>query len=396
MSLTLEEKNLKRKLANKKHYEKRAKKSIGSSSDTDSMTSRTTSYNTPPATVGESTDNMPFNMMYMMNEINQLKTQNLLFTSQIQDLKNEITILKAERQQCVIRTTNYRQPKENNQSVEPTGETTENVEIKLPRQVTIKTKLKLTEYLDTFETENYDDFIQYKDIGEQLREQVKTKSDISSLGDTCTRATKLFIEKVRTMDKNKLPFRCINKKDHTIIAKINGKWTYILKPESIINRLYQYIESAMLTALIYLQDNNLIGYEEGTEFGMHIDKMTELSFCSSGEKQMRQKLEGIIDYIMVDNIKQFDLMGIDQQMPRQKTAGEIEAERKEQEENRKKVEIEQLRKEMEEEDRGRTMKLIMERAESLPDEEIYYENEQPDDDEEEDDEDEEEEYDTVR
>ena len=304
--------------------------------------------------------------------------------------------MKAERQQCVIRTTNYRQPKENNQSVEPTGETTENVEIKLPRQVTIKTKLKLTEYLDTFETENYDDFIQYKDIGEQLREQVKTKSDISSLGDTCTRATKLFIEKVRTMDKNKLPFRCINKKDHTIIAKINGKWTYILKPESIINRLYQYIESAMLTALIYLQDNNLIGYEEGTEFGMHIDKMTELSFCSSGEKQMRQKLEGIIDYIMVDNIKQFDLMGIDQQMPRQKTAGEIEAERKEQEENRKKVEIEQLRKEMEEEDRGRTMKLIMERAESLPDEEIYYENEQPDDDEEEDDEDEEEEYDTVR
>ena len=111
---------------------------------------------------------------------------------------------------------------------------------------------------------------------------------------------------------------------------------------------------------------------------------------------MRQKLEGIIDYIMVDNIKQFDLMGIDQQMPRQKTAGEIEAERKEQEENRKKVEIEQLRKEMEEEDRGRTMKLIMERAESLTDEEIYYENEQPDDDEEEDDEDEEEEYDTVR
>jgi hypothetical protein len=153
MSLTQEDKNLKRTLANKKYYEKRAKKSIDSSSDTDSLTSRTTSYNTTPTIVGDSTDNLPFNMMYIMNEINLLKSQNILLTSQIQDLKNEITILKAERQQCVIRTTNYRQPKETT-----TGETTEKV-AEPPRQITIKTKPKLTEYLDSFETENYEDFI---------------------------------------------------------------------------------------------------------------------------------------------------------------------------------------------------------------------------------------------
>jgi hypothetical protein len=188
--------------------------------------------------------NIDFQLNMILQEINLLKSQNLLYQNDISSLKTQMTILETkililnnneiqsiktvQQIQSITQSQNIQQIQtvavSNTKNVskkqtvnQPTDTTTESKE-------TPVTKQTLTEYLNTA-CENAVDFDVFRKANKDIDiNKYVNESHIKELPDAENTLSNYVMAYLKHFPLEKIPFRCIDVQNQKVVIKVKGKW----------------------------------------------------------------------------------------------------------------------------------------------------------------------------